>query len=153
MAFWYARTFRDNERWFSRTLACNPGHGYAWLELGNARLLKYHDVEGGLMCIRKSLSLVTSESAKEQLAITLALRGNPADFGEIESLLDSTAADPASDRQGKRLEALVMVAMGRRDLMGTMRYLSALVNCEDRDLAAKARAKLAQLRTISKVKP
>ncbi len=115
VSFRYAATYRNNLTAFSKVAADDPGHAYAWTNIGSELILKEGDPNVGIPYFRKSLALFPTDEARDELAFALIARKNQADFEEIERLCADVIADPTKDEKGFKLEALGMIDIARRD--------------------------------------
>lgn len=124
-AFRYASTYRDNMAAFVNVARHDPGHCYAWTNIGSETILRTGDFDRGIAYLRKSMSVFPTDEAREQLALALATRNAPEDEAEIISIcmegLDPAEGEPipvipaGRDPQGFLSEALGIIAARHYD--------------------------------------
>lgn len=125
VAFRYAATYRDNMTAFVNIARHDPGHCYAWTNIGSETILRTGDLDKGIEYFRKSLAIFPTDDAKEELALALMSRNDPKDEAEIVSIcmegLSPVGGKPIPvipaerDPQGFRSEALGVIATRHQD--------------------------------------
>ena len=120
VAFRYASTYQDNMAAFANIARHDPGHCYAWTNIGSETILRTGDFDKGIEYFRKSMEIFPTDEAKEQLALALVSRNDPKDEAEIIAIcmegLNPVEGAPIpvipveQDPQGFRSEALGIIA-------------------------------------------
>lgn len=99
-SFSYARTYRNNLTAFENVARWDPGHAYAWTNIGSETILRTGDFEKGIAYFRKSIALFPTEEAEGQLVTALISRNNPQDEDEIVRLCMKHADWSTSPKEG-----------------------------------------------------
>ena len=100
LSFSYARTYRNNMTAFENVARWDPGHAYAWTNIGSETILRTGDFEKGIAYFRKSIALFPTEEAEGQLVTALVSRNNPQDEDEIVRLCMKHADWSTSPKEG-----------------------------------------------------
>ena len=100
LSFFYARTYRNNMTAFENVARWDPGHAYAWTNIGSETILRTGDFEKGIAYFRKSIALFPTEEAEGQLATALISRNDPQDEDEIVRLCMKHADWSTSPKEG-----------------------------------------------------
>ena len=100
LSFFYARTYRNNMTAFENVARWDPGHAYAWTNIGSETILRTGDFEKGIAYFRKSIALFPTEEAEGQLVTALISRNNPQDEDEIVRLCMKHADWSTSPKEG-----------------------------------------------------
>ncbi len=116
-------SWKNDATLFERVLKFDPDHGRALAHIGSD-LCARNRFDLGIGYFRKSMKLRPRNDTASQLAFALAMRGNEADFEEIEELC-SFAVGGGSDPKGMALEALGMVAMAEKKFSRAIKYFDA----------------------------
>lgn len=121
----YAATYRNNMTAFTNIAENDPGHCYAWSNIGSETIIRTGDIDKGIEYFRKSLALFPTDEAKEELAFALVSRNDPMDEAEIVSIcMEGLNPEPGKpipvlpkdkDPRGFRSEALGVIAMRYQD--------------------------------------
>ena len=101
LAFGYASTYRNNLTAFEQVARNDPGHCYAWTNIGSETILRTGDLDKGIAYLRKSITLFPTEEAESELAHALAARNNPDDEKEVVDLCMKRADWATSSKEGE----------------------------------------------------
>lgn len=137
-SFSYARTYRNNMAAFENVARWDPGHAYAWTNIGIETIAKTGDFEKGIACFRKSIALFPTEEAQDELGYALSVRNDPKDEAEVVDFCMKRADWKTSpkegviplipetkDRDGFCSEALGVVSTRHQDWPNAIRCLAA----------------------------
>lgn len=101
LSFFYASTYRNNLTAFEQVARNDPGHCYAWTNIGSETILRTGDLDKGIAYLRKSIAIFPTEEAESELAHALAARNNPDDEKEIVDLCMKRADWSTSSKEGE----------------------------------------------------
>ena len=145
-SFSYARTYRNNLTAFENVARWDPGHAYAWTNIGSETILRTGDFEKGIAYFRKSIALFPTEEAEGQLVTALISRNNPQDEDEIVRLCMKHADWSTSpkegvipfiskekDKDGFMTEALGVVSTRHQDWPNAVRCFEEALKREPRE--------------------
>ena len=138
LSFFYARTYRNNMTAFENVARWDPGHAYAWTNIGSETILRTGDFEKGIAYFRKSIALFPTEEAQDELGYALSVRNDPKDEAEVVDFCMKRADWKTSpkegviplipetkDRDGICSEALGVVSIRHHDWPNAIRCLEA----------------------------
>ena len=129
------RSFESDAALATRILQRDPEHWRALRMAGNELCARRNRVDEGVVLLRKSLKLHSSQRTAESLAYVLAVRGRAEDVDEVRRLGAAVATAPSRDAGGMMLDALGLVSMKAGDFKGAARYFEAALHAPRRQHA------------------
>ena len=140
LSFAYARTYRNNLTAFENIAKWDPGHSYAWSEIGSETIMRTGDFRKGIEYLRKSIAIFPAEETEERLVTALIALNDARDEDEIVRLCMKEADWSTSpnegviplipaekDKDGLRMEALGMIATRHFDWPNAIRCFEAAI--------------------------